>query len=368
MLSLIPRLRAGAGVEPLVHGRSRAGDLRRRRAARTRWARRHRPRASRARGWRLASATGARAWSSPPRSRSISPARSRPLGLRFAPAPGSALFLTGGFKTRHAELTLDDLLGAARGPARRSRATRGGPGVRNDRAHQPGLHALAPRRGERPLRRVRPGCASAFSIRCSLEEAATGATGLLAVFDLGNVGRSSTSSPRISRASRTVASGCSAAPRAPSCAAARSPPRSSSWARPAGDDRHRPARPHREWASGGDPARRRDSAPQRRRGARDVDDGDSRPRSSTPSPRSAIRRRRSAAPSIPRCARARRCRRAASTPASPRCSTASAGRGACGARRRARGRQGVVDTTPPAPMSMAPRTARRARAISIVLT
>ena len=42
-------------------------------------------------------------------------------------------------------------VGAARGPAR-ARAHRGGPGVRNDRAHQPGLHALSCRRAERPLR------------------------------------------------------------------------------------------------------------------------------------------------------------------------------------------------------------------------
>jgi hypothetical protein len=101
-------------------------------------------------------------------------------------APGSALFITGGFKTRHAELTLDDLL--ARLEDRLGIAPSGvvqeyGMTELTSQAYTRSLAGgstdlfLCP-----PWMRVRvldPG---------SLEEAPRGGAGLLAIFDLGNVG------------------------------------------------------------------------------------------------------------------------------------------------------------------------------------
>ena len=129
-----------------------------------------------------------RAWCSPPRSRSTSAcAASSALDLRFDSLPGSALFVTGGFKTRHAELTLEDLL--ARLEHRLGdRAERRGAGVRHDRAHQPGVHPRAPRRRHRSLRLpaldARPRARSATRSR----RRPPGETGLLALFDLANLG------------------------------------------------------------------------------------------------------------------------------------------------------------------------------------
>jgi hypothetical protein len=106
--------------------------------------------------------------------------------LRPRPAPGSALFLTGGFKTRHAELTLDDLLERLEdrlGLARTAVVQEYGMTELTSQAYTRSLDG-----GANDLFVCPPWMRARVLDPISLEEAAAGATGLLAVFDLGNVG------------------------------------------------------------------------------------------------------------------------------------------------------------------------------------
>ncbi len=107
-------------------------------------------------------------------------------GQRPRPAPGSALFLTGGFKTRHAELTLDDLLERLEdrlGIARTAVVQEYGMTELTSQAYTRSLDG-----GATDLFVCPPWMRVRVLDPISLEEAAAGATGLLAVFDLGNVG------------------------------------------------------------------------------------------------------------------------------------------------------------------------------------
>jgi hypothetical protein len=103
-----------------------------------------------------------------------------------AAPPGSAVFLTGGFKTRSAELTLDDLLERLR-----ARTGIAASGV----VEEYGMTELTSQAYTRSLVGGARGvfvCPRWMRVRVldptTLEEAAPGAEGLLAVLDLGNVG------------------------------------------------------------------------------------------------------------------------------------------------------------------------------------
>ena len=108
------------------------------------------------------------------------------LDLRFRAPYGSAVFLTGGFKTRHAELTLDDLL------RRLEERTGVAPaGV----VEEYGMTELTSQAYTRTLTGGAAGvfaCPHWMRVRvvdpATLDDAAEGTTGLLAVLDLGNVG------------------------------------------------------------------------------------------------------------------------------------------------------------------------------------
>ena len=115
-----------------------------------------------------------------------SSARSRALGPEPAVGSGSALFVTAGFKTRHAELTLDALLARLEDRLAIPRSAV---------VQEYGMTELTSQAYTRSL----DGGANDIFVRppwmrvrvldpFSLAEAAPGAIGLLAVFDLGNVG------------------------------------------------------------------------------------------------------------------------------------------------------------------------------------
>jgi hypothetical protein len=116
--------------------------------------------------------------------------------LRLRPAPGSALFVTGGFKTRQAELTLDDLLERLEdrlGIGRAAVVQEYGMTELTSQAYTRSLDGPPhPNRGWASGANDLFVCPPWMRVRVldpiSLEEAAAGATGLLAVFDLGNVG------------------------------------------------------------------------------------------------------------------------------------------------------------------------------------
>ena len=225
MLSLDSPVRAGARVEPLVHGRSRAGHVRRRGQRQHGGRTRHRPRRDR----RVAAAREASA--EPCLVLATALALDQCLrglderGLRFRLASGSALFVTGGFKTRHAELTLEDLL------ARLEHRLAIAPSAVVQEYGMTELTSQAYTRallgGPTDLFVGSPWMRIRVLDPRTLEEAATGRRGC---------SRSSTwptwigppSPDRGSRARRgTAGSDCSGVLRAPSCAAARSPRRSS---------------------------------------------------------------------------------------------------------------------------------------------
>ena len=106
--------------------------------------------------------------------------------LRFGLPSGSALFVTGGFKTRHAELTLEDLL--ARLEDRLAIAPSGvvqeyGMTELTSQAYTRALLG-----GPTDLFVCPPWMRTRVLDPRTLEEAATGDTGLLALFDLANLG------------------------------------------------------------------------------------------------------------------------------------------------------------------------------------
>ncbi len=105
---------------------------------------------------------------------------------RLPSAAGSALFLTGGFKTRHAELTLDDLLARLEDRLaipRTAVVQEYGMTELTSQAYTRSLHG-----GATDLFVCPPWMRVRVLDPLSLAEATPGATGLLAVFDLGNVG------------------------------------------------------------------------------------------------------------------------------------------------------------------------------------
>jgi hypothetical protein len=106
--------------------------------------------------------------------------------VRLRAPAGSALFVTGGFKTRHAELTLEDLLDRLElrlGMPRAAVVLEYGMTELTSQAYTRALLG-----GPADLFVCPPWMRVRVLDAITLEEASIGATGLLAVLDLGNVG------------------------------------------------------------------------------------------------------------------------------------------------------------------------------------
>jgi hypothetical protein len=108
------------------------------------------------------------------------------LDLRFRTPPGSAVFLTGGFKPRHAELTLDDLLARLEdrlAVPERSVVQEYGMTELTSQAYTRALHG-----GARDVFVCPHWMRVCVLDPSTLVEAPVGSEGLLAVLDLANVG------------------------------------------------------------------------------------------------------------------------------------------------------------------------------------